>query len=226
MTPPRFVLRLAKEDFKFSVAHFTVFSDTVAEELHGHNYRVRVEIAGAGTDAHGLLMDLRGVKAEIRRLCGELDSKTLLPERSTLVRVTAVDGGYEVRYGERLYRLPAADVRLLPIRNTSIEELAAWFWRMLRPSLDGSAITELRVEVEETAGQSCVYSASLADGGARRDVERRGPYHGSMHRSIDARCSRSCSVAAAGGPRRRRRRRSTPRRSCSHRSSKASCRSG
>jgi 6-pyruvoyltetrahydropterin/6-carboxytetrahydropterin synthase len=162
--PPRFVLRLAKEDFKFSVAHFTVFSDTVAEELHGHNYRVRVEIGGADTGAHGLLLDLRGLKAEIRRLCGELDSKTLFPERSALVRVTPTDAGYEVRYGARLYRLPAADVRVLPIRNTSIEELAAWFWRMLRPALAGSAITELRVEVEETAGQSCVYSASLTEG--------------------------------------------------------------
>jgi 6-pyruvoyltetrahydropterin/6-carboxytetrahydropterin synthase len=161
---PRYVLRLAKEDFKFSVAHFTVFSDTVAEELHGHNYRVRVEVAGAGVDDHGLLMDLRGLKAEIRRLCGELDSRTLLPEHSTLVHVTARDGGYEVRYGARLYRLPAADVRLLPIRNTSIEELAAWFWRMLRPTLAASATTELRVEVEETAGQSCIYSASVGAG--------------------------------------------------------------
>ena len=164
MAPPRFVLRLAKEDFKFSVAHFTVFSETVAEELHGHNYRVRVEIAGEGIDAHGLLLDLRGLKAEIRRLCGELDSKTLLPERSTLVRVIAAEGGYEVRYGSRLYRLPAGDVRVLAIRNTSIEELAVWFWRMLRPALAGSLITELRVEVEETAGQSCVYAASLTEG--------------------------------------------------------------
>jgi 6-pyruvoyltetrahydropterin/6-carboxytetrahydropterin synthase len=165
MAAPRFVLRLAKEDFKFSVAHFTVFSDTIAEGLHGHNYRVRVEIGGAGTDSQGLLMDLRGLKAQIRRLCGELDSRTLLPERSQLVRVTAGGGGYEVRYGARLYRLPAADVRVLPILNTSIEELAAWFWRELRPSLRGSAITELRVEVEETAGQSCVYSAGLAQDG-------------------------------------------------------------
>ena len=162
--PARFVLRLAKEDFKFSVAHFTVFSDSVAEELHGHNYRVRVEIAGERTDDFGLLMDLRLVKATIRRLCAELDSKTLLPERSALVRVSAVDGGREVRYGERLYRLPERDVRLLPIRNTSIEELAQWFWRELRPALAGSAATAMSIEVEETAGQSCVYNASL--GGA------------------------------------------------------------
>jgi 6-pyruvoyl-tetrahydropterin synthase len=125
---------------------------------------VRVEISGAFVDDHGLLMDLRGLKAEIRRLCGELDSKTLLPEHSALVRVNATDGGYEVRYGARFYRLPSADVRVLPIRNTSIEELAAWLWRMLRPILAGSVIDELRVEVEETAGQSCVYSASLTSG--------------------------------------------------------------
>lgn len=161
----RFALRLAKEDFKFSVAHFTVFSDTVAEHLHGHNYRVRVEIAGAAIDQGGLLLDLRGIKAEIRRLCAELDSKTLLPERSRLVRVSAVDAGFEVRYGDRVYRLPREDVLLLPIRNTSIEELAVWFWRELEPPLRGGAIRELSVEIEETAGQSCVYSAGIGTAG-------------------------------------------------------------
>jgi 6-pyruvoyltetrahydropterin/6-carboxytetrahydropterin synthase len=157
----RFALRLAKEDFKFSVAHFTVFSDSVAERLHGHNYRVRVEIAGAAIDEVGLLLDLRGIKTEIRRLCADLDSKTLLPERSRLVGVSAVDDGIEVRYGDRIYRLPNEDVLLLPIRNTSIEELAAWFWRELEPTLGGTAIRELSVEIEETAGQSCVYSAAI-----------------------------------------------------------------
>jgi 6-pyruvoyltetrahydropterin/6-carboxytetrahydropterin synthase len=154
-------LRLGKEDFKFSVAHFTVFSDQIAEDLHGHNYRVRVEIAGPGIDDLGLLLDLRGLKAEIRRLCAELDSKTLVPQHSPLVRVTAAEGGYEIRYGARLYRLPEADVKTMPIRNTSIEELAAWFWKMLRPSLAGSPIDALSVEVEETAGQSCIYSSGL-----------------------------------------------------------------
>jgi len=163
MTSPRYVLRLAKEDFKFSVAHFTVFSPVVAEDLHGHNYRVRVEIAGGGLDQLGLLMDLRGVKAEIRRLCAELDSKTLLPERCELVRIAGAAGEVEVRYGSRVYRLPEAGVRVLPIRNTSIEELALYFWRRLAPALRGGTASELAVEVEETAGQSCIYTAGLAD---------------------------------------------------------------
>jgi hypothetical protein len=52
-------------------------------------------------------------------------------------------------------------VHLLPIRNTSIEELALWFWRELAPTLAGGGVDELRVEVEETAGQSCLYAARL-----------------------------------------------------------------
>lgn len=169
---PRFTLRLAKEDFKFSVAHFTVFSATIAEVLHGHNYRVRVEIAGDALDRLGLLLDLRDLKAEIRRLCAELDSKTLLPERCELVRVAVEGDGVEVRFGERVYRLPLADVVLLPIRNTSIEELALWFWRELRGKLAGGAGSELAVEVEETAGQSCVYAARLDDGLPSGDASR------------------------------------------------------
>src|SRR5690242_4697931 len=34
-----------KEYFKFSAAHFLIFPDGSAERLHGHNYRVYVEIA-------------------------------------------------------------------------------------------------------------------------------------------------------------------------------------
>ena len=37
---PTFSIRLAKEDFKFSVAHFTIFGPGHAEPLHGHNYNV------------------------------------------------------------------------------------------------------------------------------------------------------------------------------------------
>jgi 6-pyruvoyltetrahydropterin/6-carboxytetrahydropterin synthase len=162
--PPRFVVRLAKEDFKFSTAHFTVFSERVAEDLHGHNYRVRVEIAGAAIDRLGLLLDLRGIKVEIRGLCAELDSTTLLPESCELVSVGRNGDVIEARFADRVYRLPGAGVRVLPIRNTSIEELALYFWRRLAPSLRGAPVTDLAVEIEETAGQSCVYSAPLGAG--------------------------------------------------------------
>ena len=67
---------LAKEDFKFSVAHFTIFGPHRAERLHGHNYRVRVRASGPHLDEYGLLADIGPLKARIRESCGELDEKT------------------------------------------------------------------------------------------------------------------------------------------------------
>ncbi len=157
----RFRLVLAKEDFKFSVAHFTVFSADHAELLHGHNYRVAVEIAGPALSELGLLADVAALKAEIRRLCGELDSRTLLPTESPLVQVERRGGEVEVRYRDRTYRLPAADVVLLPLANTSMELFARLLWQRLAPSLAGTAADTLAVSVGETDGQRCEYSAPL-----------------------------------------------------------------
>ena len=69
---PRYRMALAKEDFKFSSAHFTLFANGGAELLHGHNYRVRVEISGAGLDAEGLLLDIERFKRELLETIGQL----------------------------------------------------------------------------------------------------------------------------------------------------------
>ena len=47
-----FTLRLGKQDFKFSAAHFTLFPDGSAELLHGHDYRVRVALRGARVNVY------------------------------------------------------------------------------------------------------------------------------------------------------------------------------
>ena len=156
-----FEIRLAKQDFKFSAAHFTLFPDGSAELLHGHDYRVRVALRGGGLDEHGLLTDLAGVKEKIRTICGELDEHTLIPEKSPLLELRASDDQIEIYLGERNYRLPRSDVALLPLSNITIELLARLVWERLAAALDRSAIEWLEVEVEETAGQGCAYAASL-----------------------------------------------------------------
>ena len=37
-------LRIGKESHKFSAAHFTVFSASERERLHGHNYGVSIRL--------------------------------------------------------------------------------------------------------------------------------------------------------------------------------------
>jgi 6-pyruvoyltetrahydropterin/6-carboxytetrahydropterin synthase len=156
-----FTFRLAKEDFKFSAAHFTLFPDGRAELLHGHNYRVRVRLGGSGLDPVGLLVDVAGVKRRIREACSALDERTLIPARAGRLAVSRAGGGVEVRFDGRVYRFPEQDVVMADLENVSIELLARWIWWQVAPVLDGTGVEELSVEVEETPGQSCSYAARL-----------------------------------------------------------------
>ncbi|MES1244777.1 MAG: 6-carboxytetrahydropterin synthase [Acidobacteriota bacterium] len=158
---PRFRIVLAKEDFKFSAAHFTLFSEGRAELLHGHNYRVRVELSGDGLDEEGLLVDLEVFKKRLRAVCAGLDSRTLLPGESPRLDWNRDGGSIEVRCGERSYRFPEEDTLVLPLANTSMELLARMIWQDLAQGLAGTRVDALAVSVEESAGQRCWYEGGL-----------------------------------------------------------------
>ena len=161
-----YCLTLAKQDFKFSCGHFTLFGPDQAELLHGHNYHVAVELTGDTLDADGMLVDFPSVKSAIRKVCAYLDSRTLIPNLSPHLEITEEADEVEVRFRQRRYRMPSGDVRLLPLVNTSIEVLARWLWEELTAAVALPGITCLGVSVSETAGQSCRYSATLGDGEA------------------------------------------------------------
>ena len=159
--PPRYRIVLAKEDFKFSVAHFTLFGPARAELLHGHNYHVSLELTGSELDEQGLLVDIELPKQAVRALCARLDSRTLLPAESPRLQWSRDGDSLDVRFGPRAYRLPADDTLLLPLANTSIELLARMLWHDLAPHLAGSPLERMAVAVEETAGQLCWYEDRL-----------------------------------------------------------------
>ncbi len=157
----RWSIDLDKEYFKFSAAHFLIFPDGSAERLHGHNYRVFVEI-DAELTRFGLVIDFRMVKPLVRELCDALDEHWLVPGKHQVLKHTArADGVTEVRYLERYYAAPTEDVLVLPINNTSSENLATWFGhelaRLLEKRFEDVRVSRLRVAVEETPGQKGVY---------------------------------------------------------------------
>lgn len=152
---------IRKEYFKFSSAHFLIFPDGSSERLHGHNYRVSVQIRGS-LSPQGLVLDFRAVKPVVRELCDELDEHWLIPgEHPVLTHEVRADGVCEVRYRELYYAAPAGDVIVLPINNTSSENLATWFGRELLERLaerfSEVEVQRLEVAVEETSGQSGVF---------------------------------------------------------------------
>lgn len=156
-----YTLVLAKQDFKFSCAHFTLFSAERAELLHGHNYQVKLELRGSELDEEGLLANIEHIKKILRQHCHRLDSRTLVPSLSPHLEISSKGGNTTVRYRERTYSMPDQDVILLPLVNTSIELLACWLWETLAPVIDARRISWLLVEISETAGQSCSYGAGL-----------------------------------------------------------------
>jgi 6-pyruvoyltetrahydropterin/6-carboxytetrahydropterin synthase len=166
----RWSIELDKEYFQFSAAHFLIFPDGTAERLHGHNYRVRVEIEARLT-RHGLVLDFKETKPIVRALVDELDERWIVPgEHAELRAERRADGVTEVRYRDRRYTAPSEDVLVLPVNNTSTENLAAWVARELRGRLErrfsGIDLARLRVSVEETPGQRGVYCFEV-DGGPR-----------------------------------------------------------
>ena len=157
----RWSIQIDKEYLRFSAAHFLIFPDGSAERLHGHNYRVYLEVEGALT-RHGLVLDFKRVKPVVRELLDALDEHWLLPgEHEELRASERADGVIEVRYRERYYAAPREDVIVLPINNTSAENLATWVGRELRARLRArfpdADLRAMRVAVEETAGQRGVW---------------------------------------------------------------------
>lgn len=153
-------MTLGKEDFKFSSAHFTLFSADRAERLHGHNYRVVVDLFAPELDELGLLTDLRAVKEAIRSLCARLDEKTLIPDAGSLLETARSGGELTIRFADRRYVIPIADAILLPVANVTIETLARWLWGELVRSPAAAGVARLRVTVAETSGQSASFEGA------------------------------------------------------------------
>lgn len=149
-------IEISKEDIKFSAAHFTIFSATERERLHGHNYAVRLAVtAPVGDD--GICFSYKDIKTRLRQLCEELDEYTLLPTLSPHLRIEEEGAFYVVHFNGEKIPLLKTDTLLLPVRNSTVEEFA----RYLRDRFvgDGSflqarGICEVVMRVSSGPGQS------------------------------------------------------------------------
>ena len=139
----------------FSAAHFTIFSAARRENLHGHDFSVAATVTGpVGED--GLCFDYNALKRPLRALCETLDEVVLLPTRSPHLQVReADDDRVTARFGAEQLAFLRRDVRLLPVRNVTVEELATWFVERLVADADVLAlpIEALTVRVSSGPGQ-------------------------------------------------------------------------
>jgi len=141
-SPAVTTIEIHKEYLHFSCAHFTLFSATERENLHGHNFQVGCEIE-AEVDDTGLCFDYNVIKDALRELCAEIDEQMLLPEHSPWLQIERTDSMvFALFNGERIPFLPR-DVTILPVRNITVEELASW---VLGRLLTNNTVSELPIK--------------------------------------------------------------------------------
>jgi 6-pyruvoyltetrahydropterin/6-carboxytetrahydropterin synthase len=151
-------VRVSKDYLVFCAAHFITYDGDTCERLHGHNYRTAVEVEGP-LDENYYVVDFIALKDLVRELTNELDHRMLLPTRSRSIRVEEKGDAVEVRFEDRRWSFPRDDCVLLPLENTTAELLARWLGERIRADLArrmGAAPAVVRVEVEESFGQSAV----------------------------------------------------------------------
>lgn len=147
-------IELAKEDMHFSAAHFTIFSANRRENLHGHNFFVEARAEGP-INSNGLCFDYTLLKARLRALCDVLDETLLIAARSPHLEIQEEHDEVVVAFADETLRFQHRDVKLLPIRNVTVEELAHWFTDTLtRDDCFGSlSVESLTVRVSSGPGQ-------------------------------------------------------------------------
>ncbi len=155
---PDYSVRLDGDDLIFSAAHFILLPDGICEPLHGHNYRVAVEIAGPLDDVH-CVVDFIALGTVLKSILRELDHAVLLPRHSPVIRVKEDEGEVEVTFPPRRWIFPAVECRILPLAGTTVELMARYLAERLIAAVADAGFdppTRLRVEVEESPGRRAI----------------------------------------------------------------------
>lgn len=152
----RFSIEVAKDYFNFASAHFLIFANGEREALHGHNYQVSVAMEGE-LDRAGIVLNFISFKPLVKRICDELDHRTLIQSSSPILKINRGAGAVEIHYKKQRLLLPRKDVILLPLTNTSTELLAEYIAQKIRVKVRQqfpmARVQWIEVAVEEARGQ-------------------------------------------------------------------------
>ena len=94
------------KDFTFAAAHAIRGHTGGCENLHGHNYRVRVHAAAAELDRLGMVVDFADLKAAVAETLGRFDHRLINELPPFDVRNTTAELLAEYVHQEVAARLP------------------------------------------------------------------------------------------------------------------------
>jgi 6-pyruvoyltetrahydropterin/6-carboxytetrahydropterin synthase len=115
----------------FSSAHQLADIGGKCEELHGHNFKVEVEVGALNLNPEGILIDFRLVKKWLKDILDEMDH-------------------------QHLNNLP-----FFAGKNPSSENIACYIYQVLQAKAKGEAVKVLRVKVWESENAAVTYKESF-----------------------------------------------------------------
>lgn len=122
---PRYRLKIVTD---FSSAHRLIDYPGECQHLHGHNWKLEVEVGASLLDKIGMAIDFKAIKNAARELSSALDHKYL------------------------------NDLPPFQERNPTAENIAAWFFTELSKQLNNNTVTVDAVTLWETDNACVRYS--------------------------------------------------------------------
>ena len=107
--------------FYFSASHYTLGAESKCRNLHGHTYRVDVEVCGDVDESTGMVVDFLILKRVVEEVLRDYDHKLLIPRRD--LESVSIRGPFSV------------EVKVLEYPHATAEYLALDIARRVREKI-------------------------------------------------------------------------------------------
>jgi 6-pyruvoyltetrahydropterin/6-carboxytetrahydropterin synthase len=152
-------LEMARAEFGFYAAHIALYNGEV-EPLHGHTFQVTLRVSGE-PNTSGIVAEFREIKPAMRDAVAPLRRRTLVPGQAPELRITPDNDSLSITCGRKRYLLPAEDVTVLPLVNTTLEALAGYLLSQVLPQLPRAGLLAAELQISELPGTSATTRADL-----------------------------------------------------------------
>ena len=155
------IARIGDGEYSFCAAHALTWPDTFAA-LHGRTFMVQLELGGDLDAATGAVMDFAAIKKALREVLAPLRRRTLLAADAPGVELIREGGAVRFGRGGKTYTLPAEDVVLLPVVNTTTEAIAEYLLGRLDPYLRRPGVAWARLRLAEAPDVAAIVVRDLS----------------------------------------------------------------
>lgn len=156
-------------DFKFNSAHF-IIHESCREELHGHNYKLTIEIHSTNIDHQTQkIINNDSFHYYATSICNDLKHKLLIAYNNTNSIIKEIDDEYislSTNCDGKVFNLPKSDIKLLDVSDISSEMLAKYISKKLIECKEHYVYNSVNyislvVKLYEDEGKSASYINSI-----------------------------------------------------------------